>query len=827
MTEQQCAHESRSQDDDIAVLASVLPNIGPYVLCGSRPTTGKSHQIFESVLQLVEAGRALSASGSDVYFWVSTPIDPQQKKIAKNGRSYVQPRSQQNAKEVRALILDVDIRPDKPERFHTSKAEAAKELSDFCKLLGIPLPTIIDSGGGLHCYWPFEVAISAAEWSAMARQFKLVLQANAPRLAADPTRIADSASLLRVPGTINYKRKRPVKLIHACTKQLPALSYAQKLSDCRPNSSTPQGDSPLAAALNCSQPVELGPIESGCSWIKQYRDAQAEASEPEWYAVLGLVKHLRDGDRTSEDIARSYSEGHAGYDSAATLEKLRHAREGQSGPTTCARFRALRPDRCQGCPYHGRIVSPIQIATVAPQNTRNQGDTSVDIVDDAFEKLANDAGALYEPNVLSSLRLLHASSPADFARVRSRAKDSKLVTMAEFDRLTLPDDLVPSDDSLFPETVPYPAPVDGAELLGDIAATLAKYVVADAATIYAATLWIVHTWLIDHLTVTPIANITAPEKRCGKTVMLTMLGHLSYRPLPASNISPAAMYRAVQKWKPTLLIDEVDSFLRNNDETRGIIDSGSTRASAYVIRCVGDDSEPTRFSTWGAKALSGIGSLPDTIADRSIPLRLRRKTLREPVSNLRLADPLQWEQYRARIKRWADDNCSAVGTAPPARLEELNDRANDMWEPLFAIADVAGGDWPNLARQAALELHGGEEDTQGKGVELLANIRTVFERRETPNVLNADLLSALVGDPEWRWGAWNRGKPMTQRQLTKLLKGFDVSNHSVRTERAVNGGRGYSRSDFEDAFARYLPGAAGTPAQPQSEAPSAAAYLTN
>jgi hypothetical protein len=123
-----------------------------------------------------------------------------------------------------------------------------------------------------------------------------------------------------------------------------------------------------------------------------------------------------------------------------------------------------------------------------------------------------------------------------------------------------------------------------------------------------------------------------------------------------------------------------------------------------------------------------------------------------------------------------------------------------------------------------LELHSGDDDTQGKGVELLANIKTIFERRQTTNMLNADLLNALVDDPEWRWGTWNHGKPMTQRQLTAQLKSFDVRNHSVRTDRAANGGRGYSRADFEDAFVRYLPERTGTSAQGQYEPPHAAEH---
>ena len=129
--------------------------------------------------------------------------------------------------------------------------------------------------------------------------------------------------------------------------------------------------------------------------------------------------------------------------------------------------------------------------------------------------------------------------------------------------------------------------------------------------------------------------ITAPEKQCGKSQLLTLIGKLSNRPLVASNITTQSLFRVVEAFSPTLLIDEADSFMRENEDLRGIINSGHTRQSAFAIRCVGDNHEPTRFSTWGAKAISGIGSLPDTIMDRAIIFNLRRKLPGEEVERLR------------------------------------------------------------------------------------------------------------------------------------------------------------------------------------------------
>src|SRR5690606_1013289 len=191
----------------------------------------------------------------------------------------------------------------------------------------------------------------------------------------------------------------------------------------------------------------------------------------------------------------------------------------------------------------------------------------------------------------------------------------------------------------FREVMLWPTPVDGAALLEDLAAVSRVHVIADAATVHAAARCATVTWLSVVGGGGPIANITAPEKRFGKTVMLGVLARLSCRPLAVSNIAPAALFRALELWTPTLLIDEVDAFLEAHEEARGILNAGFTRDTAFVIRCVGDDHMPTRFNVWGAKALCGIGKIADTLADRSIPLRLRRKLPGERTVKIRHADP--------------------------------------------------------------------------------------------------------------------------------------------------------------------------------------------
>ncbi len=356
---------------------------------------------------------------------------------------------------------------------------------------------------------------------------------------------------------------------------------------------------------------------------------------------------------------------------------------------------------------------------------------------------------------------------------------------------------------MFPEIEPWPEPVNGAGLLTNIGEAVRTYVVADRPTVVAATLWILHTHLLDVLTVSPIANISAPEMRCGKTVLLSILGRLVYRPLQAANISPAALFRAVEAWSPTLLIDEADSFLRDNEELRGVLNSGHTRMSAYVIRCDGDQNEPRKFSTWGAKAIAGIGGIAPTLADRSIPLTLRRKLPGERVDNLRHADPARWAVLRAKILRWTRDYAAEIKAARPAPLAGLGDRATDNFEPLLAIADSAGGHWPKLAREAAMRLCA-HADTDGAGDELLAAIREVFEHRNVERLPTAALVEALCADIEAPWGTWNRGKEISPRQIARKLADYKIKPTTFRLPNGTTP-KGYTRQDFADAWSRYLP----------------------
>ena len=451
-------------------------------------------------------------------------------------------------------------------------------------------------------------------------------------------------------------------------------------------------------------------------------------------------------------------------------------------------------------------------------------------IQEAIRSLSHDAGALYAPVILEQLRTMRGKDPAAFARLRLQVKETKVLSMADFDRLTASsnDDSQP-DSGIFAEVEPWADAVDGADLLDDITHALDRHVLADKETMRAAALWATFTWLVDMVQVAPIANITAPEKRCGKSILLTALGKLANRPLQVSNIAPAALFRSIELWSPTLLIDEVDAFLAAHEDARGILNAGFTRDSAVVIRCVGDDHIPTPFNVWGAKALCGIGKIADTLADRSVPLRLRRRTPGENVESLRHSDPALWEQLRSRLSRFALDSAEAISKARPTPIPGLNDRANDAWEPLLAIADLAGEHWPKSARNAAITLHGLEGEAPSVGAELLADVKAVFDDKSASKIFSADLLNALIADEEAPWATWNRGKPMSPRQLSAKLADFGIKSTTVRAGFDVK--KGYHLEQFGDAFGRYLsatgsslsadtPSTSVTPLQPSNHAAS-------
>ena len=369
---------------------------------------------------------------------------------------------------------------------------------------------------------------------------------------------------------------------------------------------------------------------------------------------------------------------------------------------------------------------------------------------------------------------------------------------------------------LFADVEPWPNVVDGAELLQSLTNAFRRFLALSPFAAEAMALWVLHAHAHAFALISAILAFASPEKRCGKTTALALLQRVVPRPLPASNITGPALFRSVEKWGPTLLIDEADTFLKDNDELRGILNSGHNRNQAIVIRTAGEDHEPRAFRTWAPKAIALIGTLPPTLEDRAIVIQMRRRKSDEKIDRIRSDRDHGLSTLGRQCARWVADNTEALRDKDPELPKTLNDRAADNWRALVAIADVAGGGWPAVARKAAEALTPTEDETS-IGVLLLADIRDSFVAAGSPDrMASADLCEALVALTDRPWSEIQRGgKALRTNGLARRLKPFGIRPQKLRLiATTVNG---YRLEDFAEAFGRYLPGdsqiSLGTPEQ--------------
>ncbi len=333
----------------------------------------------------------------------------------------------------------------------------------------------------------------------------------------------------------------------------------------------------------------------------------------------------------------------------------------------------------------------------------------------------------------------------------------------------------------------------------------------------AVALWGAHTYAFDAADATPYLAISSPEKRSGKTRLEEAEELVVRRPWRAILPSEAVLFRKVDQDCPTLLLDEVDAIFRNPpppqyEPLRALLNAGHRRG-VKVPRCVGKgaDMEVVEFSVFCPKALAGLGNLPPTVADRSIPIRLARRAPGEEVEPFRYrqADG-EARKMREALAAWAIEAVPRLREARPQIPAGLNDRAAEGWEPLLAIADEAGGEWPQRARDAALALHGeGEVDGESIGVLLLAAIREIFQANGVDRLPTADLLKGLVDLEDGPWAEW-WGKQVREgdtrgpaHRLAKLLRPYGIVPRTIRLGGSTS--KGYLEGDFQDGFQRYLP----------------------
>jgi hypothetical protein len=373
-----------------------------------------------------------------------------------------------------------------------------------------------------------------------------------------------------------------------------------------------------------------------------------------------------------------------------------------------------------------------------------------------------------------------------------------------------------------------PSHPEGAGLLAELHAALCRYVVlpspeaADAVTLWIAASHAQPAW--EHA---PRLAVVSPLKRCGKSRLLDIVAETCWAPLITVNATIAAVVRSIGGDPPTLLVDEADTLwgskkqADNNEDLRGLLNAGHQR-NRPMLRWDVTSRSLEQLSTFAMAMLAAIGELPDTIMDRAVVIRMRRRAPGERVAPYRTrrdAPPLN--QLRDRLAGWAREHLGELQHAQPEM--PLEDRAADTWEPLVAIADLAGGDWPGRARAAAAVMTAAEaqqEEDTSASVRLLGDLREVFDQADAEALYSATILDALHKLDEAPWADWY-GHLLRPRELATLLRPYDLRPKSVREGGTGRPLKGYARADLHDAWRRYLPPPT-HPAHPAHDSESAA-----
>lgn len=356
-----------------------------------------------------------------------------------------------------------------------------------------------------------------------------------------------------------------------------------------------------------------------------------------------------------------------------------------------------------------------------------------------------------------------------------------------------------------PPPEPWPELVDGAALLDDLASIFRRFVFMPEYSDTILALWTIHTYAHNWSEISPVLAVVSPEKRCGKTTLLDVLHALVRKPLMTSNITQAALYSVIEKFYPTLLIDEGDTFIHSK-ELIGILNSGHRKASAVIVRRGGESyKEVVCYSTWAPKSIASIRDLPDTLMDRAIVIRLRRKTKVEQVDRFRTDRIADFEPCRRRIVRWVVDNIAFLKGADPAIPDDLQNRVADNWRPLFAIADAAGGRWSKRARHAALVWNEKDNAEPSPGILLLGDLRTLFRSQNVDRLATKDILAALTKLEGRPWASYQGKQRLSAHDLGVLLRPYGIKSDKIRLKEPSEVVQGYKYSlAMKDAFTRYL-----------------------
>jgi len=351
---------------------------------------------------------------------------------------------------------------------------------------------------------------------------------------------------------------------------------------------------------------------------------------------------------------------------------------------------------------------------------------------------------------------------------------------------------------------PWPEPVEGGRLLVALIDFFCRYVYLEAGLAIVLAIWSIHTYCAGSAEHTPRLAVTSPEKGCGKTTVLKLLKMVCCRPILAANITSAALYHVVEALRPTLLVDEADTFLKQGTDIVGVLNSGHER-DGQVLRCVGKSHEAQAFSTFAPVAIACIGHLPATLADRSINCRMCKARPEERPEPIRRKTREEAAVLASKMARWCADHAEGLTDAEPSLPEWMSNREADNWRILFAIAEAAGDDWPRQLERAAAALSDGADGRESLGVALLHDIRLIFDECGAERLPTAAIVGYLKRMDDRPWPEMpGSGRPLTSHWCTQTLKAFGAPRRQWRVHGTGDREWGFYRSDLEDIFSRYL-----------------------
>jgi putative DNA primase/helicase len=403
---------------------------------------------------------------------------------------------------------------------------------------------------------------------------------------------------------------------------------------------------------------------------------------------------------------------------------------------------------------------------------------------------------LYKPGPTESAALVPSESLS--------IEQSPIAPAVESANQSAPERKLQGSEVILPDLQPWAEAVDGAQVLSEVAEVFSRYCALPEGAKDILALWCAYTHSFQAFQCSPRLYITSPEKGCGKTTVRDVIALFVPRSLSTENVSVAVLFRLIEKYKPIVLADECDAWLRDNEELRGLLNAGHRRGG-MVYRCEGDGNEVRGFKVFAPVVLCGISKdnnrLPETLLDRSIVIRLDRATEGELQARFN-SDRVEKETELCRkVARFIADNKARYKARDPVLPEGTYNRLADNWRPLFAVAEIAGGEWPERAKTAFRSLvTSNDTETRSLSGALLNDIHEVFDEEE---LFSNELIDKLCALEESPWKEFGRShQRITPAQLAKQLKNYRI--HSRDIHKDAQHAKGYRRSDFREVFKRYL-----------------------